>query len=479
MFDIVRDEVEGSGWLHPHLEKLKLPFHSPFSIESKVEETTKPTAPHQFPPSVGPSSGETLQDKTPGLALPGTDLLYFDKLIPERLKARFFDIKVLYTQPLIDAITKKKNDPGDISMKLRYLGLDSDNAELYIVLQCEKKIAKRIRRFFAQAHVEEELLPDFRVLVLDKTLLCLSNDGVTQVYSGMVPEKTVCGLPIELSRGDRSVSCTLGGVIMVENRQKRLYGLIAGHALRTLQASLPMTEDSGYSSGDEYSDSDDDSVTTSDISSNPLDSDIEIQDDDHEQPIINIGTIVHDIFSIPERNNYDWALVELGQEYALPNIVTPNRQAQTSDPVDSQAEIQCYDPSSLETSITKQVILLRQGQSSKAELSFNTSSLMISPGSRFVDAYDIIMKDGSSLSPGDSGLWVIDAKTSRLYGHVVSMDAFGEAQVMPIHCTLQSIRKHLKATRHLFQIRCFFAGCSSGTIMMNQIGAWTAGRIRS
>lgn len=52
-----------------------------------------------------------------------------------------------------------------------------------------------------------------------------------------------------------------------------------------------------------------------------------------------------------------------------------------------------------------------------------------------------------ALSPGDSGLWVIDEKTSRLYGHVVSVDAFGEAQVIPIHCTLQSIKEQLKAIR--------------------------------
>jgi len=395
MFEIVRDEVERSGWLHPHLAKLKLPFHSPFSIKSKITEPPKRTVPHPFSSSIVLSFVQTLKDDPPGLALPGTELLYFDKPISERLKARFLDIKVLYSQTLLDSITKKMNDPGDISMKLRYLGLDSDNTELYIVIQCEKKIARRIRRFFAQPHVEEELLPDFRVLVLNNTLLRLSNDGITQVFSKSIPEKTICGMPIELHRGDRSVDCTLGGVIMVETCQKRLYGLMAGHALRTLRASSPMTEDSGYSSGDEYPGADGDSRSKSDTSSKPLGSDTEKQDHDPGRLRLNISTIVHDTFSTPGRNNYDWALVELGQEYALPNIVTPNLQAQTTDPVDSRAEIQCYDPSSLETSLTKQVLLLRQGQPSKAELSFSTSSLMISPGSGFVDAYDVIMKDGS------------------------------------------------------------------------------------
>lgn len=51
------------------------------------------------------------------------------------------------------------------------------------------------------------------------------------------------------------------------------------------------------------------------------------------------------------------------------------------------------------------------------------------------------------LRPGDSGSWVVDAKTSKLYGYVVSVDAFGEAQVMPIHAILRSIKEQLKARR--------------------------------
>ncbi|KAF9777346.1 hypothetical protein IL306_004444 [Fusarium sp. DS 682] len=39
------------------------------------------------------------------------------------------------------------------------------------------------------------------------------------------------------------------------------------------------------------------------------------------------------------------------------------------------------------------------------------------------------------------------AFTSELYGHVVSVDAFGEAQVMPIQSTLDSIKEQMKAAR--------------------------------
>lgn len=51
------------------------------------------------------------------------------------------------------------------------------------------------------------------------------------------------------------------------------------------------------------------------------------------------------------------------------------------------------------------------------------------------------------LSPGDSGSWVVGEGTGSVYGHVVSIDAFGEGQVMPISLTLESIRVQLDAVR--------------------------------
>ncbi|KAL4727169.1 hypothetical protein ACLX1H_006070 [Fusarium chlamydosporum] len=445
-------DLEGTSGLRHNLSKLKL--SNPFSLPSK---TTPDTAqPVQLPNQqatlnsgyvAAPTSAPTSQDETHGLTLPGTDLRYFDKPIPERLKARFFDIKVLYTQPLLDAISKGRKDPGDISMKLRYMGICSRDIEPHIVIQCERKVAKRVKRFFTQGHVEEELLPDFRVLVLTKTLLRLANDDVVEVLSDSIPEGTMCGMPIELSRGGRSVNCTLGGVIMVEGPPKRLYGLMAGHPLRRLHVSSsdshPTTEASGSSSEEECHCSDSDSVATFDICSKSRDPDTEEQHDKFGQPRLAIGTVTHDSFSTSVKNNYDWAIIDLDTGYALPNLVTP--QSYASYFGETEVEIQSYHHSSHEELPAKEVLILREGQPLMAELSFNTSSLMMFPGSSFVDVHEMAMRDGPSLRPGDSGSWVVDAKTSRLYGHVVSVDVFGEAQVIPIHTTLQSIREQLKA----------------------------------
>jgi hypothetical protein len=51
----------------------------------------------------------------------------------------------------------------------------------------------------------------------------------------------------------------------------------------------------------------------------------------------------------------------------------------------------------------------------------------------------------SDLRPGDSGAWVIDRKTSQVYGHVIASGPFGEVYVVPMADTLQCIRKQLKA----------------------------------
>lgn len=51
----------------------------------------------------------------------------------------------------------------------------------------------------------------------------------------------------------------------------------------------------------------------------------------------------------------------------------------------------------------------------------------------------------TGFTPGDSGSWVVNETTGEVYGHVVSVDALGEAYVMPIQPTLQDIRTHLGA----------------------------------
>ncbi|KAK0741434.1 hypothetical protein B0T18DRAFT_432539 [Schizothecium vesticola] len=89
----------------------------------------------------------------------------FDKPIPKSLTDRFFDLRVLYSKPLWKAVSKRRSNPGDISMKLKYLGASEEEAKLYIVVQCDKAVSKKVTKFFQQAYVVEDLRSDFQVRV--------------------------------------------------------------------------------------------------------------------------------------------------------------------------------------------------------------------------------------------------------------------------------------------------------------------------
>ncbi|CVL02937.1 uncharacterized protein FPRN_00187 [Fusarium proliferatum] len=393
-----------------------------------------------------------------GFDLPGTELKYFDEPIPDHLKARFFDIKVLYTQPLLDYILKRKKDPGDISMKLKHLGLDSQSMRLHIVIQCEKKIAKRVKKFFTQGHVQEELSPDFKFFVLGKALLRLTDDEAIQVLADSVPNRTWCGTPIRLTRGDKSVMATIGGVVVVETSCMSLVGLTAAHSLKKLHGSpilqplqdgreVPFSSSSSDFSESEE-DSDCESITTEGSVQHVEHLNDKGLDTTTHQNNLAIGTILCNTFNSPMAQNYDWAIIDLSQQAMLPNRVVSEEPHLSGFEEESDLEPFLFPVDNPCVPLpSRQVLVLKQGARPIGKMSLDPSSILISPGSSFVDVYDLAMEHGSSLSPGDSGSWVVDAKTSMLYGHVVSTDAFGEAQVMPISSSLDSIKLHTSATR--------------------------------
>ncbi|ESU07020.1 hypothetical protein FGSG_01679 [Fusarium graminearum PH-1] len=308
---------------------------------------------------------------------------------------------VKYNDSLYDYIAKREKDPGTILVKFARLGFDPRKTEPHIVIQCNKRVGKMAKKFFAQRHVKEDLLLGLKVIILDKPPVEVANDDTIDVLSDSLPDKTMCGMRITLSGGGKSVSCTLGGVIIVKTDQKRMYGLIAGHPLKKLRGDpsgkQPTYEVYGSSSeDDEDSDSSNTSADTSVMSSKPVHSDIEgTNEDDPLQTKLKIGTVVSDTSSIPSDKNYDWALIDLNQKYALSNIVIRNPQFQQSDFEDFGAGIRHYYADCQDKNITKEVLVIKQDNPRMAKLSLNTSSLVISPGSGFVNAHDVTMKDGS------------------------------------------------------------------------------------
>ncbi|KAM5354133.1 hypothetical protein ACJ41O_000783 [Fusarium nematophilum] len=211
---------------------------------------------------------------------------------------------------------------------MKFLGSSEQTAELHIVIQCEKKVARRVRKFFTQAHVEEELLPDFRVFVLDKALLRLASSEVIEVFADSMPENTWCGMPIKMTRGDTSVVATLGGLIVIETSHRRLYGLTAAHPLKRLQDTDPdklVTPEDWESDSDSGSETDSNSVITSESSSSSVQhlgpSPNEGLNEDLVRGTMVLGTILCDTLNAPAEANYDWAVIDLGTQLALPNAV--------------------------------------------------------------------------------------------------------------------------------------------------------------
>ncbi|KAH7319847.1 hypothetical protein B0I35DRAFT_460190 [Stachybotrys elegans] len=493
------------------------------------------------------SASDTNPSENSGTSLPGTTVKHFNKVIPRQLQQRFFDLKVLYTQPLLDTILKKKkSNHGDVSMKLRHLGHSYETATLHIVIQCEKKISKTVRRFFEQKHVAQDLKPDFSIFIIEKEILRLASASEIDVLSDTWPTDTLCGMPIRLKRYDVSAFATLGGLILVETKEKHLYGLTAAHPIKSLlwayneawsdvesdsaseldEASdhntpgteLPDSESDEASESDESSDhdtpgtelpdSESDEASESDESSDHDTPGTELPDSesdeasesdkasDHDTPgtglpeaecnaesktrarsnsqgyaidgrvnvsnsEVVIGAITcHTSRGTPIQVNYDWALVDL----KLPDVILPaaisipcqppeNRLGfvtkDNTDETQNEPALMLRPPSSRPEFSSQQVSVRTNRGPQTGCLMFNKSTMMIAPGSSFVEIYDLAIDQDSILIAGDSGSWVVDDATGEVFGHVVSVDVFGEAQVMPIEATLSDIRTETGAQRVL------------------------------
>lgn len=340
----------------------------------------------------------------------------FNKPVPDGLRDRFLDIKVLYTQPLWKAVSgKRKWNPGDISMKLKYMGENELDAQLYIVVQCEKRVSKKVKRFFAQKHVLEDLRPHFRVYIIDTGLLQLSTGDIVRVHGDLGgPRDTSCGMAIEMSVDDSSRLATLGGLIMVFTTKKTLYGLTASHPLASLRQDPldrpPSLEDGGESDSDDE-DFEVDSEADSEVKFGGGSESVQLSGPDQEcfdqenhlsrDPKSDIGTIMGDsLHSMQNTRNHDWALIRLDREYWAPNCL--GLLPELPSPA-SEQKIEVMDDevqrrngsglglfcSKLLPSLSEQLVViitcrgLQQGT-----LASNHSCLMMSPGRTFVETLD-------------------------------------------------------------------------------------------
>ncbi|CAI6331987.1 unnamed protein product [Periconia digitata] len=390
------------------------------------------------------------------------DLIVYNKPISEQLKDRFLDIKILYTQSLWEAISsKRKGDPGDISMKLKYMGESEPTARLYIVIQCERRISRRVNKFFAQEHVAEELNPDFRVHVIPTGPLRLTSCEKLEVLGNIADSRsTLCGMPIEIG-GERAPRiATLGGLIMVTAQEKTVYGLTAGHSLVNFVNDSSNRDSNREDINSGCDDEDTDAGYESAQQSSPNQEHSCVSTSRLPCSMDNIGRVVANSFQSTENTcNHDWALVALDREDWAPNYLvnrptlvvdasesnkTTNKGG-TREELDSNLHLIPFSYGPRLRMVEQPVAAITSRGLQHGILTSNGSSLTMFPGGKFLETFDFLPFSGSTFLPGDSGSWVVNKTTGEVYGHVVSIDTFGEASVIPMQSTLLDIKFHLRA----------------------------------
>ncbi|KAK1758145.1 hypothetical protein QBC47DRAFT_317323, partial [Echria macrotheca] len=393
-----------------------------------------------------------------------------DQPIPTHLKDRFSDLKVLYREPLWEAISKNMANPGSVSMKLRYVRDGDSDPKLCIVILCGKSVAGRARKFFAQRNVREDVEPDFGVRIIPIRPVMVAAPNSMLVYGDDMHRSTLCGAPIQVKlSGISSVCATLGGLVLISHGQEQvIYGITAGHPLHGIDKqhcdTTPPTADDENDGSDCGTLDGGDFVQILELGfDDPNDTD----DDEDSSPnnaMSNcIGSIPYSCVqsTISMGENYDWALIAIPPEKWLPNLVLDGHQhaAHEDDsspgnlPTEAKQATPIYAsgkpaPCIIANSTLfepRYVAVMTARGLQRGMLSANHSSILITPGKSFVDTFDFLPSEEYGLQQGDSGSWVAAEDTGEVFGHVVSIDALGEAYVMPIHDTLQSIRLHFGA----------------------------------
>ncbi|KAK4454177.1 hypothetical protein QBC34DRAFT_433766 [Podospora aff. communis PSN243] len=434
---------------------------SPPANENSTSEFTSTSS---APPSLTPLSSNALVNRVlERPEIPG----FQDMPVPENLKSRFRDFRLLYSSAFLKAMSRKDRPLDGIGMTPMYLGNTQVDAQLYVVVECEKQLAKRVKKFFSQKKIREFLGPDFKVRIITTGLPLL---GVTALPAGLLPlagsgprieiyrdssiqSNTLCGTSIQM-RCDTLASpafATLGGLLEVFKEGKTtIYGLTAGHSLRKVHAAhdeSTISTEGGDSEEDWDDDSDydlaedDDFVQILDVPSTPgmeLPNDADDGQNAWNQQQSLLGTISDCTSLTPPtpqagNGNRDWALALIPADQCLPNRIG--------------ARDVWMGVTEMDLSSPQQVSALTGRGPRRGKLTCNRSTVLIPPGDAFVETLDFLPIAGDGLQEGDSGSWVILETTGEVLGYVVAGGIFGKTCIMPIHETVRDIQSYLQADR--------------------------------
>ena len=168
-------------------------------------------------------------------------LSIFEKDVPAPVNNRFHDLHILFNEPLYRYLGKHGVVVTAMSIKLKYAGESEAEAKPWIIVQCDERASKRVRRFFNQQPIKAQYQPrdaqspdvNFGLLVHGippKQMATESENYIRGDISDGAP--TLCGKPIKICTSNGTRLATLGGLIKVVHSEGiQLYGMTAGHII--------------------------------------------------------------------------------------------------------------------------------------------------------------------------------------------------------------------------------------------------------
>jgi len=369
--------------------------------------------------------------------------LFDDISKPQATQERFNNLKAEYTRPLFEflrAPPKPMKNIRNIAMTLEILGEQRDTAAPWVLIQCHKAIAKKVRRFFKQSNVEADFKPSvptpyaphLPILVHEESPESVtrsdhlldplsSKDTSTSIDVAIYGDQflmveTLCGSEIKAEIHKTIHTATIGGLISAVSKDgnKSLFALTAGHFVGVDRYDEDEDEDEEDSDGEEededdvYPSEDAEDSYELDLRSRLNESLLSKQDsldgkpnelEQHKQ-LPWFGSAMGYIYKASQddlrgRPNLDWALISIEcKSLYLPNIIMSN-------------EVTLPSPALTETGLKRKVtIAAARGRALSGSLSQEWSYLALTPDNTMVRSYLVTLDNGQgekSQSPRNFG----------------------------------------------------------------------------
>lgn len=180
-------------------------------------------------------------------------LSIFVKDVPDLVNNRFHDLCVLFNEPLYRYLGRHGVTATAMSIKLKYAGESEATAKPWIIVQCDERALRRVRRFFNQQQIKAQYQPrdaespdvDFGLLVHGtppKQMATKSKHYICGDTWDGAP--TLCGKVIKICTSNETRLATLGGLIkVVRSEGIQLYGMTAGHIVTRKEFEQDVVDD--------------------------------------------------------------------------------------------------------------------------------------------------------------------------------------------------------------------------------------------